>query len=810
MVEVVGEPGIGKTHLVRTALSDVEVPVHVVTCDEYETATPYWPFRALITAVLGLDPAARDPDVFRAAVAARDPDLVAWLPLLARIVDVEVPTTPEVEALGEQFRVQRLYEVATQLLTAALPGPVVVLFEDVHLMDDASAALLQHLARDVQRRPWLLVVTRREIAEGFRPEGAAIVSVRPAPLDHAAAERLVQTMGAAAVLPLAVIESLTARAGGNPLFLRGLVGAMVEGADIDALPDTVEALITSQLDRLSAPALTALRYGSVLGMRFDRTEWQALVGDRALPGDSDEPEATRRIGDFLRVDGESVRFTHQLVRDTAYESLPYRTRRTLHGAAGDLLEERAAEPDDIAEVLSLHFAQAQRPDKTWHYARIGGERAAAKYAYAQAEELYARAVHAAGRVADVPAADLVAVNTALGDARYRIGRQEQALEAFRAARRRLHDDPVQVALLLRREASIEYRRGRLRAGLSRLTRGLKQLDDDPAAHPAVRSRLEGMYAGIRYQQGQYEQALTWARRAERHAEESGDLSARAEALQAVLTALAMLGYTTETATYAHNAVALYEQLGDRAGQSRALNNLAMLAWLDGHGAQALDTFRRAVQLATEAGDTANAATFQYNVGDVLLHLGQAEAARDLLRALLPTLRSFALDDWVASATRALGAAIALSGSLDEGIELLQHARERLDDLDEPTEVVETDAALALVHLMRGMPDVAADVAAKAAQRAEALDAVQLSATLLRVHGGALSDLGNLIEARSLLVRALEIADKHSRGERGFVLAELGRLEHRLGRRDPAADYAERAGTALAELGYAGSERYPMA
>ena len=45
-------------------------------------------------------------------------------------------------------------------------------------MDDASAALLQHLARDVQRRPWLLVVTRREIAEGFRPEGAAIVSTR--------------------------------------------------------------------------------------------------------------------------------------------------------------------------------------------------------------------------------------------------------------------------------------------------------------------------------------------------------------------------------------------------------------------------------------------------------------------------------------------------------------------------------------------------------------------------------------------------------------------------------------------------------
>jgi tetratricopeptide (TPR) repeat protein len=485
-------------------------------------------------------------------------------------------------------------------------------------------------------------------------------------------------------------------------------------------------------------------------------------------------------------------------------------RRTLHGAAGDLLEARAADPDDIAEVLSLHFAQAQRPDKAWRYARIGGERAAAKYAYAQAEELYARAVQAAGRVRDIPATELVEVNTALGDARYRIGRHEQALEAFRAARRRLHGDPAQAALLLRREASIDFRRGRLRAGLIRLTRALKQLDDDPAPHPAVRSRLEGMYAGIRYQQGQYEQALSWARRAERHAEESGDLAARAEALQAVLTALAMLGYTAETASYAHNAVALYEQLGDRAGQSRALNNLAMLAWLDGHGLEALDTFRRAVELATEAGDTANAATFQYNVGDVLLHLGQAEAARELLRELLPTLRSFALDDWVASATRALGAAVALSGSLEEGTELLQHARERLDDLGEPTEVVETDAALALVNLMRGAPAIAADIAAQAAQRAKALDAVQLLAWSLRVQGGALSDLGNLSGARSLLLRALEIADKHSRGERGFVLAELSRVEDRLGSRDAAEDYAQRAEAAFVELGYAGSDRYPRA
>ncbi len=171
--------------------------------------------------------------------------------------------------------------------------------------------------------------------------------------------------------------------------------------------------------------------------------------------------------------GTRIRFVHQLVRDTAYETLPFRTRRTLHGTAGDLLEAQAAEPDEIAEVLSLHFSHADRPDKAWHYSRIGGERAASKYAYVQAEELFARAVRAARQVAHIPIDDLVATNIALGDARFRIGHQHEAIEPYRAARRALVHNPVEAALLLRREAEIEYRLGRFSVALGKLTRGLR-------------------------------------------------------------------------------------------------------------------------------------------------------------------------------------------------------------------------------------------------------------------------------------------------------------------------------------------------
>src|SRR5262249_1437170 len=155
--------------------------------------------------------------------------------------------------------------------------------------------------------------------------------------------------------------------------------------------------------------------------------------------------------------------------------------------------------------------------------------------------------------------DLVATNIALGDARFRIGRQRDALEPYRTARRALSDNPVEAALLLRREAEIEYRAGRFSVALRALTRGLRMLSEAGDGHRAARARVEAFYAVTRQAQGRYHDALDWARRAEADARSSGDLAARAEALQAVFGAQAMLGDTSHVGP-AREAIAVYERL----------------------------------------------------------------------------------------------------------------------------------------------------------------------------------------------------------------------------------------------------------
>ncbi len=803
LVEIFGEAGIGKSRLVQALLAEVDVRSYLIRCDEYETLTPYWPFRDLLASALRLPPGHRNAAALREAVAEYVPNLLAWLPLLAKILDVDVASTAEVDALDDRFRQAKLQEIAAECLAAVLPNRIVLVFEDVHLMDDASAGLLDRLSANAPGRSWLIVVTRRDTSEGFLTTRAA-ASIRPTPLDDDAATELAKTMGATERLPRSDIETLTRRAGGNPLFMHRLLQASIVGDSVDVLPDTVEGLITSQLDSLPAPERTALRYASVLGMRFDRAALGALLGSRDLPTTTD---AMRRMEAFIRPHGDSFRFAHQLVRDTAYETLPFRTRRALHGTAGDLLESRTAEPDEIAEMLSLHFSQSDRPDKAWRYSRIAGERAARKYAYVQAEELFARALQAARQVGSIPTDVLVTTNIALGDARFRIGRQHGAIQAYRAARRALGDNLVEVALLLRREAEIDYRVGRFSVALSKLTRGLRMLSETDERHRAARARFEAFYAITRQAQGRYRDALVWARRAEADARGSGDLAALAEALQAILSAQAMLGDASHAAS-AREAIDVYERLGDRAGQSRAVNNLAMLAWLDGRGVEALEMFGEAQRLATDAGDAVKAAAAEYNVGDVLLRMGRLDEARVLFSELIPVLRSVGLEEYEATPHPPRGPAQALSRRPAPGAGVRPRARPRVAGLGDPAEVLETDAALAWTALETGQAERAADLAGDAARRAESLDVVQVLPWLLRLRGAALADLGQRAAAFETLQQARRLAGTHSRVELGFVLAELSRVCRQLGSPKQAAENALAAEAALDQLGFVGSRRYP--
>src|SRR5581483_96625 len=101
---------------------------------------------------------------------------------------------------------------------------------------------------------------------------------------------------------------------------------LVEAATAgEALPESLETLVAAHIDRLAPGDRTLLRYASVLGRSFDEQLLVASLNGTATPPDE---AAWRRLSDFLvRGDDGVVHFRQSVIRDTAYEGLPFRRRR---------------------------------------------------------------------------------------------------------------------------------------------------------------------------------------------------------------------------------------------------------------------------------------------------------------------------------------------------------------------------------------------------------------------------------------------------------------------------------------------------
>ena len=162
LVELVGETGVGKSRLLAEARKLGEgMTVLRSTCEVVTRETPYFVWRDLLRQVLGVewdDPDVRVVERLEAEIRGSQPDLLPWLPLLAIVVDVEVPSTTEVAQLAPEARAGKLREVVLQFLGRTLVVPTIVEVEHAHLMDAASAALFEALAGELESSSWIVLV----------------------------------------------------------------------------------------------------------------------------------------------------------------------------------------------------------------------------------------------------------------------------------------------------------------------------------------------------------------------------------------------------------------------------------------------------------------------------------------------------------------------------------------------------------------------------------------------------------------------------------------------------------------------------
>ncbi len=438
VILVEGEAGLGKSRLVEDLLGQArtlgieafvgagDALAITQTGDAVETLTPYHAWRPVFSQLLGGE-GLRDSNARRQSLKKLGLDAhgLQLTPLLNAVLPLEIPDNEVTTQMTGQVRADNTRDFLLRVLGAvASQSPKLIVLEDAHWLDSASWALALLVSQQI--KALLLVITARPLAEA---QPAEYTHLRKAPdtqhlkLEALSAEAILklvcQRLGVAAV-PKPVADLIYAKAEGNPFYSEELAYALrdtgviriaegecrlAEGrGDLSAihLPDTVQGVITSRIDRLPPPQQLTLKVASVIGHTF-----AFLTLHSIYPVDVDRDELPGHLQSLDRLELVTLAtpepdltygFKHIITRDAAYNLMLFAQRQRLHQAIAEWYE--TAYQDGLAlfyEFLAHHWRMADVPAKALHYLEKAGDQALENYANEEAIRLYEQALELADK-----------------------------------------------------------------------------------------------------------------------------------------------------------------------------------------------------------------------------------------------------------------------------------------------------------------------------------------------------------------------------------------------------------------------------
>ena len=792
LLDVVGPAGMGKTRLLVEARARTKPDSWIkIDCERYEESTSYYAARILVRWLLKVPADATATAVgaaLRRATTTAVPDLLPWLPLIAQAIGAETPSTPEVDALADRFRKERTQDAILQLIAALIPRPVGFIFDNSQWLDESTRELVMRALVLGDEFPCLICLSGQTESD---PSPAAATRIELGPLSPEHGLELARVVADQAPLPHHRLLEAVARSGGSPLFLVSLVEAAMAGGE---LPANVEDLINARIDALDQNARRVLRCAAVIGVRFRPELLADAIGDDVAPSDID---VWRRLDDYVddSPTGEKV-FRQNLFHDVAYAGLPYHSRRTMHLRVGNVLE--AHHNDDNVQLLSRHFVLAEDYARAWQYSVSAADQAGAKYAHADAVDLYRQALHSARRLGGIPQHELARVSEALGVAAEAAGMYDDADAAFASARKRMSADPIATGRLLRRQGLLRERNGSYSVALRWLSRGMHALDASRSLTGAAnddatieRAQLIVAYAGVRYRQGHYLQCV-------RNCHEALALPGlspgdEAHARYLLCLAYAHLGNAASQHEGTH-ALAIFDRLGDLLGRANVLNNLGMNAYYRGEWDSALDYWSLSEESREGCGDIVGSATQTNNLGEIYSDQGKWAEARRCFTEALRIWQGARYGVGIALAVSNLGRLEARSGNHEAAQALLQRAVEGFETIGAGAFALEARVRLIENSMLWGKPSADAQAKELLPRIEAAPGGAGLAASLHRIVGYAAWQRGDIAGAAAAFTTSLHQARAAGAPhEEAQTLRALGHLHDDDGQLDTASGIFDRLG-----------------
>ncbi len=719
IVTLYGEPGVGKSRIVREFIDGVErATVLSGRCLPYGEGITYWPLAEMVKSSAGIsddDPIAEAVEKLRGCCG--DEAVADLLGLASGLLD----------RFSDESGAQEIAWAAQEwAIELAAVQPLVLCFEDIHWAEEPLLDLIEQLAERAREAPLLIVCLARPELLDVRPSwgGGRLRSaaIELQPLDDEESATLVDALLTDENLSPGQRAAVLEKAEGNPLFVEETVRMLLErGADDaeDRIPDTVQALIAARVDRLQPRTKSVVQRAAVIGRVFWGSAVATLTGDDGVADALDELVERDFVTREHRssISGEQAfRFKHVLIRDVAYSGLSKDARASLHRRFADWLRERGAE--ELVEIRAYHLDQAAMllgeldgavPAELACEAAAGlevaGRRALSREANRSGRKLLLRAVEleptlerrfqaarAAWRLADLPAVsremERVAEEAAV------VGDREIEGGALTAL--------AEVTLL---------RDGDLPRAEELAERGLAVL------HPDDRFRTLMVCAKIARWQGEMDEH-------ERYVREGLDLARRLARTDLEAQATRELAETfstqlrfAEAKEMIARALVLAEESGSTIARAHALADTGHVQIRVGELDAAESSLEEARRLFTELGASMNLGRTLLRLGEIALDRVDLTTAEKLARESIRVLKPLEDRGTLCESQRLLADVLVGQGRLEEAERVALEAIETVGPHDVSSQA-STRLSLALVRVGQGRDDEAEALMRDAWERLE--------------------------------------------------------------------------------------------
>ncbi len=583
-----GEPGVGKTRLAEElagAADDAGIPVVWGRCSADSGAPPLWPLRRIVDQLPGVHEPLRTGEEFGSSAdglaAARFAQFV-WL--------------------------------TDAVVAAADPAGLLVIVDDLHWADSATAAALGHLAAELRRSKAFVVCTARPRAD---TDSAAIAALLERPdverrtlsgLDRRdIAEYLRAVEGAR--IDERYADLVLRQTAGNSLYVTAVARMLAERVSLHSFdadesqaalagrPEFLD-LIREPMRRISAQCRGIVELASVAGEEFSIVELSSargvspvavleLINEAVEAGLLRPPDPAGR-----------ARFVHALVRDGVYDNLERDARSSAHRALADAIEASDRPTLERVAAVASHLVHgAATPAdhvRAAAYARRAGHAALGDLAYTEAAGQFGSALYSLAMSGGSPVSERAEALLDLAFAEYRSGAFGNSLEHCTQAAD-LAEDEQRWDLLARAALLVDgvYPPGASGRLAIMCQRALALV---PEEQLSVRAQLEARLAYAEADEGHVDRAESMSATALALAERTDDPAALIAALRARHQALAGPGHGAERIELGAKAVQLADrgeplaglwgrlwqidsafELGDLGAVDRELSELGRLA-----------------------------------------------------------------------------------------------------------------------------------------------------------------------------------------------------------------------------------------